>query len=168
MRRLYWVPSPQILIKRYNMNSFTQSQRVKALFWLSLFHLLVIISSNYLVQLPISIFGFHTTGRVQFPVYFPCDGFNRAYFWRTAGAADYFCGDDPGTVCLLRHLLAVLHGKLAGLRSADALQPVRRAYCHRQLYGLRPGRSSMSTCLTACVKTIAGGWRQRPPRCSVT
>lgn len=43
------------------MNSFTQSQRVKALFWLSLFHLLVIISSNYLVQLPISIFGFHTT-----------------------------------------------------------------------------------------------------------
>lgn len=62
------------------MNSFTQSQRVKALFWLSLFHLLVIISSNYLVQLPISIFGFHTTGRVQFPVYFPRDGFNRAYF----------------------------------------------------------------------------------------
>lgn len=121
------------------MNSFTQSQRVEALFWLSLFHLLVIISSNYLVQLPISIFGFHTTGRVQFPVYFPCDGFNRAYFWRTAGAADYFAV-MIGTVCLLRHLLAVLHGKLAGLRSADALQPVRRAYCHRQLYGLRPGQ----------------------------
>ncbi len=43
------------------MTPFTQSQRVKALFWLSLFHLLVITSSNYLVQLPISIFGFHTT-----------------------------------------------------------------------------------------------------------
>ena len=81
MRRLYWVPSPQILIKRYNMNSFTQSQRVKALFWLSLFHLLVIISSNYLVQLPISILvSLYHLGRVQFPVYFPCDGFNRAYF----------------------------------------------------------------------------------------
>ncbi|VEA00373.1 membrane protein [Salmonella enterica subsp. salamae] len=47
------------------MTPFTQSQRIKALFWLSLFHLLVIISSNYLVQLPITIFGFHTTwGRV--------------------------------------------------------------------------------------------------------
>ena len=53
------------------MNSFTQSQRVKALFWLSLFHLLVITSSNYLVQLPISIFGFHTTwGAFSFPFIF--------------------------------------------------------------------------------------------------
>lgn len=43
------------------MNPFTTVQRKKALVWLSLFHLLVITSSNYLVQLPISIFGFHTT-----------------------------------------------------------------------------------------------------------
>ncbi len=33
------------------MNVFSQTQRYKALFWLSLFHLLVITSSNYLVQL---------------------------------------------------------------------------------------------------------------------
>ncbi|WP_176264831.1 queuosine precursor transporter, partial [Salmonella enterica] len=53
------------------MTPFTQSQRVKALFWLSLFHLLVIISSNYLVQLPITIFGFHTTwGAFSFPFIF--------------------------------------------------------------------------------------------------
>lgn len=37
------------------MNVFSQTQRYKALFWLSLFHLLVITSSNYLVQLPVSI-----------------------------------------------------------------------------------------------------------------
>lgn len=43
------------------MNVFSQTQRYKALFWLSLFHLLVITSSNYLVQLPVPIFGFHTT-----------------------------------------------------------------------------------------------------------
>lgn len=36
------------------MNVFSQTQRYKALFWLSLFHLLVITSSNYLVQLPVS------------------------------------------------------------------------------------------------------------------
>lgn len=42
-----------------------------ALFWLSLFHLLVITSSNYLVQLPVAIFGFHTTwGAFSFPFIF--------------------------------------------------------------------------------------------------
>lgn len=62
------------------MTPFTQSQRVKALFWLSLFHLLVIISSNYLVQLPITIFGFHTTwGAFSFPLFSRHRSY-RAYF----------------------------------------------------------------------------------------
>ncbi|MEN8298790.1 7-cyano-7-deazaguanine/7-aminomethyl-7-deazaguanine transporter [Klebsiella pneumoniae] len=53
------------------MNPFTTVQRKKASVWLSLFHLLVITSSNYLVQLPISIFGFHTTwGAFSFPFIF--------------------------------------------------------------------------------------------------
>ncbi|VFZ53851.1 7-cyano-7-deazaguanine/7-aminomethyl-7-deazaguanine transporter [Klebsiella quasipneumoniae] len=53
------------------MNPFTTVQRKKVLVWLSLFHLLVITSSNYLVQLPISIFGFHTTwGAFSFPFIF--------------------------------------------------------------------------------------------------
>ncbi|MCF0422394.1 7-cyano-7-deazaguanine/7-aminomethyl-7-deazaguanine transporter [Klebsiella pneumoniae] len=53
------------------MNPFTTVQRKKALVWLSQFHLLVITSSNYLVQLPISIFGFHTTwGAFSFPFIF--------------------------------------------------------------------------------------------------
>lgn len=50
---------------------FSKHQRVKVLAWLSLFHLLVIISSNYLVQLPVSVFGFHTTwGAFSFPFIF--------------------------------------------------------------------------------------------------
>ncbi len=53
------------------MMHFTSTQRMKALVWLSLFHLLVIISSNYLVQLPVAIFGFHTTwGAFSFPFIF--------------------------------------------------------------------------------------------------
>lgn len=70
------------------MNPFTTVQRKKALVWLSLFHLLVITSSNYLVQLPISIFGFHTTwGAFSFSVYFPRhrpDGANFGARWRDA------------------------------------------------------------------------------------
>ncbi|HCB1952748.1 TPA: 7-cyano-7-deazaguanine/7-aminomethyl-7-deazaguanine transporter [Klebsiella pneumoniae] len=58
-------------IKRSQYESVTTVQRKKALVWLSLFHLLVITSSNYLVQLPISIFGFHTTwGAFSFPFIF--------------------------------------------------------------------------------------------------
>ena len=53
------------------MMQFNSAQRIKALFWLSLFHLLVITSSNYLVQLPVTIFGFHTTwGAFSFPFIF--------------------------------------------------------------------------------------------------
>ncbi|ALB72703.1 7-cyano-7-deazaguanine/7-aminomethyl-7-deazaguanine transporter [Cronobacter muytjensii] len=53
------------------MTPFTPGQRRNALVWLSLFHLLVITSSNYLVQLPVSIFGFHTTwGAFSFPFIF--------------------------------------------------------------------------------------------------
>ncbi len=53
------------------MLAFSSRQRMHALFWLSLFHLLVITSSNYLVQLPISVFGFHTTwGAFSFPFIF--------------------------------------------------------------------------------------------------
>ncbi len=52
------------------MNVFSQTQRYKALFWLSLFHLLVITSSNYLVQLPVSILVFIPPGAFSFPFIF--------------------------------------------------------------------------------------------------
>lgn len=53
------------------MFSFTAQQRVSALIWLSLFHITIIASSNYLVQLPVAIFSFHTTwGAFTFPCIF--------------------------------------------------------------------------------------------------
>src|SRR5471032_1414194 len=53
------------------MFDFTPRQRLHALIWLALFHIIIITSSNYLVQLPISIFGFHTTwGAFTFPFIF--------------------------------------------------------------------------------------------------
>lgn len=53
------------------MFEFTPQQKQKALLWLSFFHILVIASSNYLVQLPFTIFGFHTTwGAFTFPFIF--------------------------------------------------------------------------------------------------
>lgn len=53
------------------MFDFTPQQRLTALCWLTLFHVLIITSSNYLVQLPVSVFGFHTTwGAFTFPFIF--------------------------------------------------------------------------------------------------
>ncbi|HIF9322604.1 TPA: 7-cyano-7-deazaguanine/7-aminomethyl-7-deazaguanine transporter [Photobacterium damselae] len=52
-------------------SSFSAAQKQKALGYLVLFHLLVIASSNYLVQLPFTVFGFHTTwGAFTFPFIF--------------------------------------------------------------------------------------------------
>jgi hypothetical protein len=75
----------------------------------------VITSSNYLVQLPVSIFGFHTTwGAFSFPFIFLATDLTVRIFGAPL-AADYFRGDDPGAGYLLRHLFPVLYGKLAGL-----------------------------------------------------
>lgn len=53
------------------MSAFTSAQQRKALTWLVAFHLLIITSSNYLVQLPFTLFGFHTTwGAFSFPFIF--------------------------------------------------------------------------------------------------
>jgi queuosine precursor transporter len=53
------------------INQFTRTQQIKALIWLSFFHILVIVSSNYLVQLPFEIFGYKTTwGAFTFPFIF--------------------------------------------------------------------------------------------------
>lgn len=53
------------------MFKFTPRQRLHALLWLTLFHIVIITSSNYLVQLPVAIFGLKTTwGAFTFPFIF--------------------------------------------------------------------------------------------------
>ncbi|MDG3086701.1 7-cyano-7-deazaguanine/7-aminomethyl-7-deazaguanine transporter [Vibrio hannami] len=53
------------------MSNFTPAQMRKALSVLVLFHLVIIASSNYLVQIPFTIFGMHTTwGAFTFPFIF--------------------------------------------------------------------------------------------------
>ncbi len=64
-------PRPQTKLKRYRMSNFTPAQQRNALIYLVLFHLVIIASSNYLVQLPFTIFGLHTTwGAFTFPFIF--------------------------------------------------------------------------------------------------
>ena len=53
------------------MSTFTPVQQRNALSFLVVFHLVIIASSNYLVQIPFTLFGFHTTwGAFTFPFIF--------------------------------------------------------------------------------------------------
>ncbi|PJC84954.1 hypothetical protein CSW98_17240 [Vibrio sp. HA2012] len=53
------------------MSNFTPAQQRNALSFLVFFHLIIIASSNYLVQIPFTVFGFHTTwGAFTFPFIF--------------------------------------------------------------------------------------------------
>ncbi|MGR6860310.1 7-cyano-7-deazaguanine/7-aminomethyl-7-deazaguanine transporter [uncultured Aliivibrio sp.] len=53
------------------MSTFTPAQKRNALSFLVVFHLVIIASSNYLVQIPFTLFGFHTTwGAFTFPFIF--------------------------------------------------------------------------------------------------
>ena len=100
----------------------------------------MITSSNYLVQLPVSIFGFHTTwGAFSFPFIFLATDLTVRIFGRAAGSSHHLCGNDPRIADLLRHLIAVLYGVMARIRRARPLQPVCRPYRHRQFHGLRAG-----------------------------
>lgn len=53
------------------MSNFTPAQMRKALSILVVFHIVIITSSNYLVQIPFTLFGLHTTwGAFTFPFIF--------------------------------------------------------------------------------------------------
>ncbi|CED70172.1 7-cyano-7-deazaguanine/7-aminomethyl-7-deazaguanine transporter [Aliivibrio wodanis] len=53
------------------MSTFTPAQKRNALSFLVVFHLVIIASSNYLVQIPFTLFGLHTTwGAFTFPFIF--------------------------------------------------------------------------------------------------
>lgn len=60
-----------ISANKTNSFSFSHQQLKQALTLLACFHILILTSSNYLVQLPFTIFGFHTTwGAFTFPFVF--------------------------------------------------------------------------------------------------
>lgn len=59
------------IINSHSKFHFTHEQKNKALKWLVFWHIFIIITSNYLVQIPFTIFGLHTTwGAFTFPFIF--------------------------------------------------------------------------------------------------
>lgn len=107
------------------MFEFSAQQRLKALLWLSFFHILIIASSNYLVQLPITIFGFHTTcRRVYLSVYLLDDRPHRSGVWCTAGSAHYSGRHDACTAYLLPAVHLIYEGSWQGYQAIHQINLV--------------------------------------------
>ena len=151
------------------MNPFTTVQRKKALVWLSLFHLLVITSSNYLVQLPISIFGFHTTwGAFSFPFIFLATDLTVRIFGAPLARRIIFAVMVPALAISYGISALFYMGEWQGFATLGTfnLFVARIAVASFMAYAL--GRSSTFTSLTACGRAAAGGWPLPPRRCSAT
>ena len=169
------------------MNVFSQTQRYKALFWLSLFHLLVITSSNYLVQLPVSIFGFHTTwGAFSFPFIFLATDLTVRIFGAPLARRIIFAVMIPAL--LISYVIsslfymgswqgfgALAHFNLFVARIATAsfmayaLGQILDVHVFNRLRQSRRG-AGPPPCpfVPACVRVAAGGWHRQRPHCSVT
>jgi hypothetical protein len=150
------------------MSPFTTVQRKKRCLAFA-FHLLVITSSNYLVQLPISIFGFHTTwGAFSFPFIFLATDLTVRIFGAPLARRIIFAVMVPALVISYGISALFYMGEWQGFAALTTLTCLSPVSPPPALWPTRWGRSSTSTSLTACVRTAAGGWRPPPPRCSVT
>ena len=88
------------------MYTFTPAQQRKALVWLSFFHILVIAASNYLVQFPFELFGFHTTwGAFTFPFIFLTTDLTVRIFGRQLARRIIFWVMLPALALLLSRLV---------------------------------------------------------------
>ncbi len=98
------------------MSQFTAAQQRKALVYLVSFHLIIIASSNYLVQLPFTIGGLHTTwGAFTFPFIFLATDLTVRIFGAPLARKIIFCVMIPAL--LFSYLLSVIffQGQFQGL-----------------------------------------------------
>ena len=109
---------------------FTNKQKSQALFWLVLFHIAVIASSNYLVQFPFTItlpngFEVHSTwGALTFPFIFLATDLTVRIFGQTLARKIIFFVMLPAL--LLSYVLSVLfqQGSWTGIASLQTFVPI--------------------------------------------
>lgn len=98
------------------MYSTSSQQKHKMLYRLAFFHILIIASSNYLVQIPFDVFGFHTTwGAFTFPFIFLTTDLTIRVFGASLARKIIFVVMMPAL--LLSYLISVLffNGEWTGL-----------------------------------------------------
>lgn len=100
---------------------FSPEQKRNALIWLSIWHILVILSSNYLVQFPFSVGKFHTTwGAFTFPFIFLTTDLTVRIFGRTLAQKIIFVVMLPALLLSYAVSVIVEQGKWIGLHALFA------------------------------------------------
>ncbi|MGO2234909.1 7-cyano-7-deazaguanine/7-aminomethyl-7-deazaguanine transporter [Marinomonas sp. UCMA 3892] len=104
------------------MSTFTSEQKGKALCYLAIFHLLIIASSNYLVQIPFTVLGFHTTwGAFTFPFIFLATDLTVRIFGATLARKIIFLVMIPSLI--VSYVLSVIfaQGEFQGFGALSSL-----------------------------------------------
>ena len=137
-------------------NGFSYAQQRHALFWLVLFHMLIIASSNYLVQFPFTVtlpngFEVHSTwvGRADLSVYLFGYRFDRSDFRAAAGAEDSIFRHVSRSGAVLRIIRLVPKRHMGRFCLFGRIHTVCVLYRRRQFFGL-------------CGRTDIGYFRVQP------
>ena len=95
------------------MFSFTPAQQRRALFWLALFHILIITASNWLVRYPFTVFGIATTwAALSYPFTFLSTDLTVRIFGASHARRIIFFAMLPGL--LFSYLLSIVSGASGG------------------------------------------------------
>lgn len=101
---------------------FTREQKLKALFWLSFWHILIIASSNFLVQIPFKIGPLHTTwGAFTFPFIFLTTDLTVRIFGQWLARKIIFCVMIPALFFSYTVSVVFDHGHFMGLGALSSI-----------------------------------------------
>ena len=104
------------------MSHFSSEQQSKALLYLAAFHLAIIASSNYLVQIPFELFGYHTTwGAFTFPFIFLATDLTVRIFGASLARKIIFLVMIPSLVVSYIVSVVFSQGSLKGVESLATL-----------------------------------------------
>lgn len=109
-------------IQQFN---FSPAQQQKALCWLVFWHMIVIISSNYLVQISFTLFGLHTTwGAFTFPFIFLTTDLTVRIFGAALARKIIFLSMIPALFISYFIGVLFLNGEFTGFAALSSLNTV--------------------------------------------
>lgn len=125
-------------IQQFN---FSPAQQQKALRWLVFWHMIVIISSNYLVQISFTLFGLHTTwGAFTFPFIFLTTDLTVRIFGAALARKIIFLSMIPALFISYFIGALFLNGEFTGFAALSSLNTVVARIALASLFGYLIGQ----------------------------
>lgn len=150
------------------MSNFTPAQQRNALIYLVLFHLGIIASSNYLVQLPFTVMGFHTTwGAFTFPFIFLATDLTVRIFGAQLARRIIFLVMLPALAVSYGLSVLFFEGQFQGFGHLTEFNLSSLELLSLALWLICSVRFWMSMSSIVCVNLNSGGLHRHVQRCLV-